>query len=180
MGVAMAEPGPLVVSLAELKAFLRIGNSEEDALLAGLARSAAETCEAFTGRMLIVRDGEETIRAAAAWTRLATAPVRAIGEVAALGIDGAARPLDAADYAIDIDAAGEGWVRLTRPIAEKRVRVSYQAGLASHEGDVPEAVRHGIVRLAAHFYTHRDAEGGGGPPAAVTALWRPWRRLRLK
>lgn len=180
MGATIAEPGPLAVPLAELKAFLRIGNSEEDALLAGLVRSAADTCEAFTGRMLIVRDGEETIRASTAWTRLATAPVRAIVEVAALDAESMARLLDPADHAIDIDAAGEGWVRLTGPIAETRVKVRYRAGLARDESDVPEAVRHGIVRLAAHFYTHRDAVDGGGAPAAVTALWRPWRRLRLR
>jgi hypothetical protein len=35
------------------------------------------------------------------------------------------------------------------------------------------------VRLTAHLYTHRSLDGGAGPPAAVTALWRPWRRLGL-
>jgi hypothetical protein len=48
--------------------------------------------------------------------------------------------------------------------------------------NLPAALRHGILRLAAHFYTHRASEGapGGEPPAAVTALWRPYRRLRLR
>jgi uncharacterized phiE125 gp8 family phage protein len=44
---------------------------------------------------------------------------------------------------------------------------------------LPEALRQGVVRLAAHFYTHRTAAEDEGPPAAVTALWRPWRRMRL-
>jgi hypothetical protein len=37
-----------------------------------------------------------------------------------------------------------------------------------------------VLRLAAHFYTYRtDAGAQAEPPAAVAALWRPWRRLRL-
>jgi hypothetical protein len=46
--------------------------------------------------------------------------------------------------------------------------------------EVPEALRQGMVRLAAHLYAHRDREEGAGPPAAVTALWRLWRRLGLR
>ena len=184
MSVEMKAPPALPVPLAEVKAFLRIGTSEEDALLAGLVRGAAETCEAFTGRALVARDLEEILPASSAWTRLGAAPVLAIDAVAALDRDGEAQALPAEAYAIDIDAAGDGWVRVTMPGAAKRVRVTYAAGMARDAGRLPEALRHGIVRLAAHLYTYRDRDpgsgtGGAGPPAAVTALWRPWRRLRL-
>ena len=57
--------------------------------------------------------------------------------------------------------------------------VRYGAGRAHDWNGVPEPLRHGIVRMAAHLYTHRDGEDGGAPPAAVTALWLPYRRLRL-
>lgn len=181
MAAIEAEPGPLPVPLGELKAWLRIDGSAEDAIVAGLTRSAAAACEAFTGRLLIARAGAETMPAPRGWTRLAAAPVRAIETVAAIGADGAVEALPETAYAIDIDAAGEGWVRLTGPIAAARVRIGYRAGLAEDPADLPEAIRHGIVRLAAHLYTHRDGAGAGGenPPAAVTALWRPWRRLRM-
>ena len=43
-----------------------------------------------------------------------------------------------------------------------------------------EPVRQGILRLVAHLFLHRDAVADQGPPAAVAALWRPWRRMRLK
>ena len=42
-----------------------------------------------------------------------------------------------------------------------------------------EPIRQGVIRLAAHLFTHRDAADEGAPPAAVAALWRPWRRMRL-
>jgi len=187
MAVELKAPPALPVPLAEVKAFLRIGTSEEDALLAGLIRGAAETCEAFTGRALVARDVEEILPATSAWTRLGAAPVLAIEGVAALDRYGEAEALAAEAYAIDIDSAGDGWVRVTMPGEATRVRVSYSAGMARDAGRLPEALRHGIVRLAAHLYTHRDrvdpgsgsGAGASGPPAAVTALWRPWRRLRL-
>ena len=108
------------------------------------------------------------------------APVRAIAGVSALAADGTATALPVGDYALDIDAAGEGWVRLLRTITQKRIRVAYSAGMAADPNGLPEALRHGIVRLAAHFYMNRDAAGEVAPPAAVTALWRPWRRMRLR
>jgi len=185
MGMIIAEPAPLPVPLAEVKSFLRIAVSDEDALLAGLVRAAADMCEAFTGRALVERSVEEVLAAATQWTRLGAAPVRAVLGVDTLAEDGAATPLAAAAYAVDIDAAGDGWVRLlagpsTGSGQAARIRVSYLAGTASHPNGLPEALRHGIVRLAAHLYAHRDRADRTGPPAAVTALWRPWRRLRLK
>jgi len=177
MGVLTAEAPALPVPLAELKALLRIGTGEEDALLAALLRAAADMCEAFTGRALLTRSVDEMVRASRAWTRLGATPVAAIEEVALIGADGAETLLAAQDYGIDIDAAGEGWVRLLLGIEPKRLRVSYRAGMASDPNGLPEALRHGILRLAAHFYMNRG--GDEAPPAAVTALWRPWRRLRL-
>jgi uncharacterized phiE125 gp8 family phage protein len=57
--------------------------------------------------------------------------------------------------------------------------VHYRAGLAAGWNGVAEPLRQGVVRMAAHLYAHRDAADGRGPPAAVTALWLPYRRLRL-
>lgn len=179
MGRITAETPPLPVALEEVKAYLRIVTGEEDALLAALVRSAADMCEAFTGRALVARATEESLPASPAWTRLGAAPVISIGGVAALAADGTAVPLAAEAYAIDVDAAGEGWARVLSADGATRVRISYVAGMAGDPNGLPETLRHGIVRLAAHLYTHRDEADGGGPPAAVTALWRPWQRLRL-
>lgn len=179
MGIIVAEAPPLPVPLAEVKAQLRIAVDGEDALLVAMLRSAADLCEAFTGRALVERAVAETLAASTGWIRLGSAPVRAILGVEALDADGAASALASDSYALDIDSAGDGWVRLTARIECKRIRVSYRAGMAADPNGLPEALRHGIVRLAAHLYSHRDPAEGRGPPAAVTALWRPWRRLRL-
>lgn len=178
MGRLVGKAPPAPVALAEAKALLRISANDEDALIAGFVRSAAETCEAFTGRMLIAREVREDLRADGAWHRLAAAPVRETTAAATVGQDGSESVLAASDYALDIDAHGEGWIRAA-PAAEARVvRATYRAGLAEDWNGIPEPLRQGILRLAAHLYTSRSGEGG--PPTAITALWRPWRRMRLR
>jgi len=172
-------PPPLPVPIEQVKAYLRIAGSDEDALLAGLVRTASELCEGFTRMALIEREVEETVAARPAWTRLEIAPVRAILAVASAAADGPAIPLAADAFAIDIDSAGDGWVRLLRTAGAARVAVRYRAGRAADWNGVPEPLRQGVVRMAAHLYTHRDREDGRGPPAAVAALWLPYRRLRL-
>lgn len=163
------------------KAYLRVERSDEDGLIAGLVLAAAELCEAFTGQALLERGFTEVLPAGRAWQRLGRAPVRSIASVEALDSDGTERALPSDAYGIDIDARGEGWVRTAEAGEARRIRVAYRAGRTGAWADLPEALRQGILRLAAHFYTNRAAEGGCGaePPAAVAALWRPFRRIRL-
>ncbi|HET9640613.1 MAG TPA: hypothetical protein VFP12_15545 [Allosphingosinicella sp.] len=164
------------------KGYLRVERSDEDGLIAGLVEAAAELCEGFTGQALLTRGFSETLPASRAWQRLGRSPVRAITLVEALPADGPAQPLASAAYGIDVDSAGDGWVRLIEPGEARRIRVGYQAGLAAAWEDLPAALRQGVLRLAAHFYTHRATEASRPiePPAAVAALWRPFRRLRLR
>ena len=106
----------------------------------------------------------------------AARPVVAVGAVAAVDDAGAVTPLPVEAYAIDIDASGDGWVRAVRP--GDRLAVEYQAGMATDLNGVAEPLRQGIVRLAAEHFVARGDEGAA-PPAVVSALWRPWRRMRL-
>jgi uncharacterized phiE125 gp8 family phage protein len=172
------EAAPAAVALDEVKAFLRISHSEEDALVAGFIRSAQAACEAFTGLALIDREAAETITASSSWQKLGLAPVRSIEALAAVEANGDETALPADAYAVDIDAGGDGWVRVTRSGGLKRVRVRFRAGYAADWNGVPEPLRQGIVRLAAHLYSARG-EDQAAPPASVAALWRPWRRLRM-
>lgn len=177
MGMTISETPALPVALAELKSFLRITVSDEDALLAGLVRAAAALCEAFIGRALIERVVEDVAATATVRIRLGAGPVRAIESVATLDEDGAATLLGADDFAAEIDAGGEGSVTLRASTDARRLRITYRAGMAADWNGVPEMLRHGIVRLAAQYYLRRGDTAEPEVPAAVTALWRPWRRL---
>lgn len=158
-------------ALGEFKSYLRLEGNAEDVLLAGLLKAAVELCEGFTQRVLLLRAHRETLDAGGAWQRLGAGPVAAV-TVVEEAADGAPLPIDA--YEIDIDPDGDGWVRIAR--GPMRVRVRYSAGSAADWTALPEALRQGTLRLAAHLHAARGGEPGT-PPAAVSALWRPFRRL---
>lgn len=180
----MIEPEPIPAPLLapardEAKAYLRIDHMDEDALIDRLIANAMELAEAFTAQQLLQRNVVETLGAGSGWQRLSSAPVRSITGVKGLPADGAPFDLPVDSYGIDIDAHGQGWARVTNPGAAGRIRVTLTAGLAADWASLPEPVRLGVIRLTAHTYSCRDAADDVGPPAAVAALLRPWRRLRL-
>jgi uncharacterized phiE125 gp8 family phage protein len=166
------------VTMSEAQAYVRIETGEEEAVLAGLIRTASAICESFINQVVIARDFMAEMPASDCWERLPVTPVASIVALDALDAFGVATALPASSYAIDIDSSGDGWVRLAEPLGASRVRVSGTAGIASDENQVPEPIRQGVLRLVAHLFTTRDGIGGD-VPAAVTALWRPYRRMSL-
>lgn len=175
-----APPTLAPTALAELKAWLGISTTRDDAELTGLIRTALELCEGFIGAMPLVSACEEMLPASGEWQSLATVPVQAITGVLAIAADGTRTALAATGFEIDIGADGTGRMRLTWPIDHRRVAVRFTAGMAESWDTLPDAIRQGIVRWAAHQHRARDADKAmAGPPASVAALWRPWRRMRI-
>jgi len=156
-------------ALPALRADLRLDGDVADGELERCLRAAAGLCEAFTGLALIEREVVERLGCDGRWSALTRRPVGAITGVTAA--DGAA--LGTGDYGMDIGADGTGLVR-----GPGMLRVTYRAGLGADWASVPEALALGVVRLAGHLWTHRDGTEGK-PPAAVAALWAPWRQLTL-
>ena len=171
-------PEAVVAAAAEaVRAYLRGGASEPDGLVERMAASAIVLFEAFAGRVLIVRECRETLSSDARWRRLEATPVRSISAVEGLPAEGAAFAMPVGSHAIDLDAGGDGWVRVTLAGVAGRVRVTLTAGDCADWDAVPGPVAQGIVLLAAHMIEGRHAEDA--PPAAVSALWRPYRRMRM-
>ena len=56
-------------------------------------------------------------------------------------------------------------------------RVTFTAGIAADWNGLPAGLRQGVAMLAAHLFADRGATTP--VPAAVTALWRPFRRMPL-
>ncbi len=167
-------------ALAELKHWLGITTAHDDAALGLMLRAALDMCEAFTGQMPLEATCEEVVQARSGWLCLSTRPVRAIATVHAIAPDGTATPLGPDTFELDLNADGGGRVRLLRSAGEARVAVRFTAGIAPDWDSLPVPLRHGIVRLCAFQHRERESDRASvQPPAAVTALWRPWRRMRL-
>ena len=175
----LAPPALGGAPLDELKHWLAISRTEDDASLEALLRAALETCEAFTGSLPIAAAVEEIHPARRDWQCLRTGPVQAITQVEGIPAEGARIAFAPGAFEIDIDAGGRGSFRILQPSAAGRIAVRFSAGLAADWAALPEGLRHGILRLAAHHYRARESDPGPNPPSAVAALWRPWRRLRI-
>lgn len=168
--------------LAELKQWLGISRNTEDALLAGLLRAALDLCEAFTGQAPLAQLIEERLPPQRGLQLLGARPVREIAMVEVIAADGSRSPLTALDYSAEIAACGTASFRLLVPVEGRALAVRLVAGIAGEWATLPPALRQGMIRLAAHHYRDRDADGQRSPappPVSVTALWQPWRLMRL-
>jgi hypothetical protein len=157
-GAVTLGPADRAAAVAAVKAELRAGLAEDDALIGALADSAIGLAEQVTGQVLIAREVAADMPAGAAWEMLPAVPVRAIQA--------------APDMTIDIDGDGRGWVRMAAA-----ARVTFTAGIAPDWDGLPAGLRQGVAMLAAHLFADRGATTP--VPAAVTALWRPFRRVAL-
>lgn len=167
-------------AIGELKEWLAIATPATDATLAALLRAALDMAEAFTGQMPLAATCEEIVPAARQWHTLTTGPVQAIVSVERVAGDGTRTALPASDYSIDIDPGGDGRVRIGQVVAGRGpVAVRFVAGIARDWAALPDPIRQGAIRLAAHYWHERESGSDGPPPAAVAALWRPWRAMRL-
>ena len=173
-------PAPAPEALAELKQWLGLSGPREDAALARLIGAALDLCEGFTGQLPLAVTAEEVLAADGQWQRLASRPVQAVLAVEAIAATGTRTALATDAYALELDPDGGARVRVVNSLQPGRIAVRFVAGLAPSWNALPESLRHGVIRFAAH--QHRARENSAPepvPPAAVTALWRPWRVMRL-
>ncbi|KPF63007.1 head-tail connector protein [Porphyrobacter sp. AAP60] len=176
-------PVPSIAALAELKHWLGISRADDDATLAGLLDASLSLCEAFTGKTPLVQTVEEVIPLRAGWQELVSRPVRTVTGVAVIAADGTRTALTPPDGVIEWRIAGNACVQLIGPVIStvtgQSLAVQLVTGIAEDWDTLPAPLRHGVIRLAAHHYRDRDNKVGAVPPASVSALWRPWRSLRL-
>ncbi|MFN3991004.1 MAG: hypothetical protein ACK4IS_12170 [Erythrobacter sp.] len=168
--------------LSELKQWLGISRNTEDALLAGLLTAALDLCEAFTGQVPLAQLIEERLPPRRGLQLLGARPVREIAMVEVIAADGSRSPLTALDYTAEIAACGTASLRLLVPVQGRALAVQLVAGIAGDWASLPPPLRQGIIRLAAHYYRDRDSDGQRAPvppPLSVSALWQPWRLMRL-
>lgn len=168
--------------LADLKQWLGISRNNEDALLAGLLKAAVDLCEAFTGQAPLMQVVEELLAPRQGLQVLTARPVREVVAVEIVGTSAIRTPLGTLDYSAEIAACGSASLRLLKPVEARAVAVRLSVGIAADWASLPAALRQGIIRLAAHHYRDRDLEGQRSPappPVSVTALWQPWRLMRL-
>lgn len=199
--LVVTAPADTPVSLAEVKAHLRVDDDTEDALVTAMIAGAVGTAEFYLGRSLIT----QTLRlafdrwpeeAAGPWSAgpriidLARPPVQSIAAVTVYDEDDQATVVDTDVYRLangSNDRArlvlrqGQSWPTGVR--ATDAVEIDYLAGYGDAGTDVPEPIRQGLLALIAFWFEHREGEAWNSVlpslPIGTASFWRPFRLMRL-
>ena len=176
MTTLLIRPAPISpAALIELRAMLRLDTVDEDALLAGFLRVALERAEDFTGSVWLAA-GHQEIRRAARELVLRKRPFRSLASVSAQ-VPGGVVPLLATVQTSD---HGEAMLTLMNlPDEAQQLVITYDAGFSDNWSFLPEALRQGVLAMAAHLHAHRDGTAAHHVPLAVSSLWLPFKSLRL-
>lgn len=192
-----AAPAVEPVSLAEAKAFLRVGHADEDALIGDLIAGARQQIEALTGLALITQSWRETLDA---WplrrlsacgqaVRLMRCPLIGVDALRVFDPSGAARLIDPAEYRVEPGEPGRliAVLPFTLPPPERPaggIEIEFTAGFGAGANEVPAPLREAILQLVADRYggverAESARRGEGATPEAVFELLSPWRRMAL-
>ncbi|NVK33694.1 MAG: phage head-tail connector protein [Rhodobacteraceae bacterium] len=151
------------VSVADMRAYLRVSGTQEEELLGDLVKAARQHVERETRRALISQNWRLYLEN---WPFgrvivLPVAPILSVSEVAVYDLDGDRHLLSSDDYQLD-KARSPARLRV-RPGAGlplqnlNGIEVDFTAGYGPTESDVPENLRQSIRMLAAHWFEHREA-----------------------
>jgi len=158
--------GPTVepVTLAEMKAFLRVDSHDDDDLiedaLIPAARRYAE--EVLTWRTFINTTWILTLDSFPPVIEVPRPPLSSVTSIAYTDTSGDAQTFAAASYQVDTSsepgriqpAYGEVWPSVRSEL--NAVRVTFVAGYGAAASNVPEGIKMGIRQLVAHWYEARE------------------------
>lgn len=165
-------PGAEPISLADLKAHLRIDGDDEDALLASLVRTARAHLERTAGLALISQGWRLYLDA---WPEIgaieiARGPVISVDAIRVFDELGEESAISLAGHVLDgIQRPARLWLR-ERPAARQAINgieVDFTAGFGEAGEDVPDMLKRAMLVHAAHMYEFRGAVPVEMQPAGV-------------
>ena len=169
------------VTLAEVRQFLRLTDNSEDGLLDGLIKAARETLETQTGLALICQTFRLYIDQwpTAGVIKLRKCPVQSIVSVSAHHVDGTPVQVAAEDLHLESASRPARLYLASRTANSVALEVDFVAGFGETGKDVPDALRHAILTLVAHWYEFRGVYGAAQQPVSyppaferAVGLWR--------
>jgi uncharacterized phiE125 gp8 family phage protein len=180
--ILLTKPEEEPLSLADAKAYLRVDNDAEDALIGSLIVAARRHLEDATGKRFVRQLWRLSLDAwpVAGVVSLPLAPVLGIAAARLREVDGTEVPLDITSWSVD----GANRLHTDTHVAVRRpfagIEIDVEAGFGD-AGDVPQDVVQAIRLLVAHLFEHRSGadHARNGLPLAAAALIATERRVRL-
>jgi uncharacterized phiE125 gp8 family phage protein len=186
--ILLVPPAAEPWTVAEAKAFLRVEHGDDDAIIASLISAARSHVEALTRRALLTQSWRFVLDAWPADGRLSLrmGPLRSVIAARVFDAAGNAHSIDVATFVVDAAAdviASPCWSLPLPGRFTAGIELDVQLGYGALASNVPDALRHAIRMLLAHWYENRGLAAIGGSvamlPAGVAALVAPYRVLSL-
>lgn len=183
-------PGAEPLTLDEVKTFLRLDHSHDDAFVTGLIGVARQFCESKTGRSLVTRsyslyldrwpctsgsawwDGVRegaSVAGEAEILPLPRPPLVSVMQVNVYAADHTSTVFPAANYYVD-KAGCPGRIVLMQGVlppvpgrVANGIEIQFKAGYGTTPQTIPVLLRQGMKQLIAHLYEHR----GDSPEQAL-------------
>lgn len=165
-------PSQEALTLADVKAHLRIDHAHEDDLLQSLIVVAREHLERVTGLALVNQAFRLFLDRwpAAGVIDITRRPVRDVTEIRIYDADGVESTVDLAGHVLDGDAGpARLWVR-SRPApaqAMNGVEIDFTAGFGEAGTEVPDTLKRAMLVHIAVMYEFRGVVPASQQPAAL-------------
>jgi len=189
--VSIAGPLQEPVLLADIKAHLRVGETDEDTLINSLITAARVHVEHLLMRKMITQSwsyyldewpDNDTIN-------LPLNPVQAINSIKIYDETNNSVLVPSTEYYVDVagDPGRVVWLGTGNRPGPGRIangiEVQFTAGYGDNPDDVPDPLRQAITLLVTHWYERREPVEVGGVPAQVpmmiSTLLSPYRSMRI-
>ena len=183
----LAGPAEEPVSLAQAKAFLKVDDAAEDALITTLIGAARLHVEGVTGRALLAQSWRVVLDhwPVNGWVKLPVGPFISVTAITAYDGDGEAHELALGQFLPEPDRLIVPQSVVGMPALQERhgIEIDYVAGFGAEPEDVPADIRQALLVLVGYWFEHRDAVivagSGAVVPSGFDRLVAGHKRMRL-
>lgn len=183
----LAGPAEEPVSLVEAKAFLKVDDVAEDALITTLIGAARLHVEGVTGKALLAQSWRVVLDH---WpenglVKLPVSPLQSVTAISATDDNGASHDIGLGQFGSEPDRLLVPVVVVGMPALQERggIEIDYVAGFGTEPEDVPADLRQAVLGLVAHWHEHRDAVilagSGAVVPSGFDRMVSRYKRVRL-
>lgn len=155
-------PAALALSLTEVKNYLKVSGTDEDALLTTLINAAAHHAQNYLEQAIITQTITEKYDELGTSIRLSVNPVQSVSSVQYLDADGTTQTLASTEYIADeysrravIEPKNSvSWPTVLNQ--RNAVTVVYVAGYGATEASVPADIKLALMKIVADAYDNRQ------------------------
>ncbi|OLO40313.1 hypothetical protein BTR23_07440 [Alkalihalophilus pseudofirmus] len=183
MTIKLIEPPTIeneLVTLDEVKLFLRIDHSEEDILIETLIKVAREHCESITRRALAISTYELILDNVDSNTVLIPLPpLNSVESIITVDKEDNETIISSEDYYVNTEIELGSVTFKKIPSNFKVIKIKFKAGY--NEFNTPQPIIHSIKLLVSHMYDNREIisdKAVNEIPFTVNALLSPYKVMR--